>query len=413
MTFRLALSGLNAAQADLTVTANNIANTATNGFKGSRAEFAELFSVSPQGVSSNAIGNGVRVSNVAQQFTQGNIDFTDNSLDLALSGQGFFILNDGGALAYTRAGAFQVDNQGYIVNARQQRLQVYPATSDGQFNTGALQDIQLVTSESAPAATTGVDVTLNLPGNATPPTVGVFDPANPNSYNNATSLTTYDSLGAAHTATMYFTKVADPPLPAAPTPNRWTTQLYVDGNAVGTPQTLQYDNNGALTAPVDGEIAFGQYTPATGAAAMDMTFNFADTTQYGGNFTVNAITQDGYTTGRLIGMDIDSTGVVQARFTNGRSLALGQVALANFANPQGLQQLGDTNWAESFGSGQALRGQAGNSGFGLVQSGALEASNVDITEQLVNMITAQRNFQANAQMISTADAITQTIINIR
>ena len=405
MTFRLALSGLNAAQADLTVTANNIANTATNGFKGSRAEFAELFSVSPQGVSSNAIGNGVRVSNVAQQFTQGNIDFTDNSLDLALSGQGFFILNDGGALAYTRAGAFQVDNQGYVVNARQQRLQVYPPSADGQFNTGALTDIQLVTSESAPAATANVDVTLNLPANAAQPTVAVFDPANVNSYNNATSLTTYDSLGAAHTATMYFVKTANP--------NEWTTQLYVDGNAVGGAQTLEYDNTGALIDPANGQITFPAYTPATGAADMDMTFNFADTTQYGGNFTVNAITQDGYTTGRLIGMDIDSTGVVQARFTNGRSLALGQVALANFSNPQGLQQLGDTNWAETFGSGQALRGQAGNSGFGLIQSGALEASNVDITAQLVNMITAQRNFQANAQMISTQDSITQTIINIR
>jgi flagellar hook protein FlgE len=405
MTFRLALSGLNAAQADLTVTANNIANTATNGFKGSRAEFAELFSVSPQGVSSNAIGNGVRVSNVAQQFTQGNIDFTDNSLDLALSGQGFFILNDGGALAYTRAGAFQVDNQGYVVNARQQRLQVYPPSADGQFNTGALTDIQLVTSESAPAATANVDVTLNLPANASQPTVATFDPANVNSYNNATSLTTYDSLGAAHTATMYFVKTANP--------NEWTTQLYVDGNAVGAAQTLEYDNTGALSDPASGQITFPAYTPATGAADMNMTFNFADTTQYGGNFTVNAITQDGYTTGRLIGMDIDSTGVVQARFTNGRSLALGQVALANFSNPQGLQQLGDTNWAETFGSGQALRGQAGNSGFGLVQSGALEASNVDITAQLVNMITAQRNFQANAQMISTQDSITQTIINIR
>jgi flagellar hook protein FlgE len=405
MPFRLALSGLNAAQADLTVTANNIANTATNGFKGSRAEFAELFSVSPQGVSSNAIGNGVRVSNVAQQFTQGNIDFTDNSLDLALSGQGFFILNDGGALAYTRAGAFQVDAQGYIVNARQQRLQVYPPGTNGQFNTGALSDIQLVTSESAPAATTTVDVTLNLPANAAQPTVAVFDPANVNSYNSATSLTTYDSLGAAHTATMYFTKTANP--------NEWTTQLFVDGTAVGTAQTLEYDNTGALIDPAGGTITFPAYTPATGAADMNMTFDFGTTTQYGGTFNVNAITQDGFTTGRLIGIDIDSTGVVQARFTNGRSLALGQVALANFSNPQGLQQLGDTNWAETFGSGQALRGQAGNSGFGLVQAGALEASNVDITEQLVNMITAQRNFQANAQMISTADAIQQTIINIR
>jgi len=284
MPFRLALSGLNAAQADLTVTANNIANTATNGFKGSRAEFAELFSVSPQGVSSNAIGNGVRVSNVAQQFTQGNIDFTDNSLDLALSGQGFFILNDGGALAYTRAGAFQVDSQGYIVNARNQRLQVYPPSTNGQFNTGALTDIQLVTSESAPSATTAVDVTLNLPANATQPPVAVFDPANVNSYNSATSLTTYDSLGAAHTATLYFTKTANV--------NEWTTQLYVDGNAVGTPQILEYNNSGTLIDPVGGTIAFPAYTPATGAADMNMTFDFSTSTQYGGAFNVNAITQD-------------------------------------------------------------------------------------------------------------------------
>jgi flagellar hook protein FlgE len=405
MPFRLALSGLNAAQADLSVTANNIANTGTAGFKGSRAEFAEMFSVSPQGVSAAAIGNGVRVSNVAQQFTQGNIDFTDNSLDLAVSGQGFFVLNDGGATAYTRAGAFQVDRNGYIVNAQNQRLQVYPPVSDGTFNTGALSDIQLVTSESAPSATTEAEVVLNLPANASQPTTAPFDPSDLNSYNRATSLTTYDSLGAAHTSTLYFIKTANP--------NEWTTQLYVDGTAVGGAQTLQYSNTGALTTPAGGQITFPAYTPATGAAPMNMTFDFSRTTQYGANFNVNAITQDGYTTGRLIGIDIDSTGVVQARFTNGRSLSLGQVALANFANPQGLQQLGDTNWAETFSSGQALRGQAGNSGFGLIQAGALEASNVDITEQLVNMITAQRNFQANAQMISTADAVTQTIINIR
>ncbi len=405
MPFRLALSGLNAAQADLSVTANNIANTATTGFKGSRAEFAELFSVSPQGVSNAAIGNGVRISNVAQQFTQGNIDFTDNSLDLAVSGQGFFILNDGGALAYTRAGAFQVDRSGFIVNSQNQRLQVYEPTGNGTFNTGSLSDVQLVTAESPPSATTQADLILNLPANAAQPTVAPFNPADLNSYNHSTSLTTYDSLGAAHTATLYFVKTANV--------NEWTTQLYVDGNQVGTPQTLQYSNAGALTAPAGGQITFPAYTPATGAQAMNMTFDFAQTTQFGSAFNVNAVTQDGYTTGRLIGIDIDSTGVVQARFTNGRSLPLGQVALANFANPQGMQQLGDTNWAETFGSGQALRGQAGNSGFGLIQSGALEASNVDITEQLVNMITAQRNFQANAQMISTADAITQSIINIR
>jgi flagellar hook protein FlgE len=405
MPFRLALSGLNAASSDLSVTANNVANVGTTGFKGSRAEFADLFATSQQGVSATATGNGVRVSNIAQNFTQGNIDFTDNSLDLAISGQGFFIMSDNGALNYSRAGAFQVDRNGFVVNSKQQRLQVYPPLANGGFNTGGLGDLSITTGESAPSASTAVDVTLNLPASAAVPATAVFDPADPTSYNNATSLTVYDSLGAAHTATMYFVKTG--------VANTWNTRLYVDGTAVGAAQTLAYSSAGTLTTPASGQITFPAYTPATGAAALNMTFDFGQTTQFGGNFAVNAITQDGFTTGRLIGIDIDANGVVQARFTNGRSQPLGQVAMANFSNPQGMQQLGDAAWAETFASGQALRGQAGNSGFGLMQSGALEASNVDITEQLVNMITAQRNFQANAQMISTADSITQTIINIR
>ncbi|MEZ5499538.1 MAG: flagellar hook protein FlgE [Steroidobacteraceae bacterium] len=405
MSFRLALSGLNAASADLSVTANNIANTGTVGFKESRAEFAELFSVSPQGVSSIAIGNGVRVSDVAQQFTQGNIDFTDNSLDMAVSGQGFFVLSDNGALNYTRAGAFKVDRDGYVVNSQAQRLQVFPPNSGGTFNTGALADLRIVTTESPPEATNNAEMIVNLPGNASPPPVAGFDPADPDTYNQATSLTVYDSLGASHTATVYFSRTA--------TPNQWETRLYIDGSAVGGAQTLDYSPTGTLLSPANGQLTFPAFNPGTGALDLALTFDYGRSTQYGSAFNVNAITQDGFTTGRLIGIDTDSTGVVQARFTNGRSLPLGQIALANFSNPQGLQQLGDTNWAETFASGQALRGQAGNSGLGLIQSGALEASTVDITEQLVNMITAQRNFQANAQMISTSDAITQTIINIR
>ena len=405
MTFRIALSGLNAAQSDLDVTANNVANTATNGFKGSRTEFADLFAVSLQGVSSNSSGNGVRVANVAQQFAQGNIEFTDSNLDLAISGQGLFILSDSGALAYSRAGAFQVDRDGYVVTASQQRLQVYPPLGAGGFNTGGLADLRLQTTDAAPQATGQVEYVLNLPANAVPPATAPFDPNDPNTFNQATSLTLFDSLGAAHTGTLYFTKTA--------TANQWTAQMYIDGAAVGIPQTLQYSNVGALTAPAGGLVAFPAYTPATGAANMVVTVDLSRSTQFGANFAVNSVTQDGFTTGRLIGIDINDTGIVQARFTNGRSQPLGQVAIANFANVQGLQQLGNTQWAETFASGQALRGQAGNSGFGLVQSGALEASNVDITEELVRMITAQRNFQANAQMISTADAVTQTIINIR
>jgi len=405
MPFRIALSGLNAAQADLNVTANNIANTSTTGFKGSRTEFADMFAVSLQGVSSNASGNGVRVAAVAQQFAQGNIEFTDSNLDLAVSGQGMFILSDQGALAYTRAGAFQMNRDGYVVNSMGQRLQVYPPLAGGGFNTGGLSDLRLVTTDSAPQATANVEYVLNVPANAVPPPVAVFDPADPNSFNQATSLTLFDSLGATHTGTMYFVKTA--------TANQWTTQLAIDGTLVGTPQTLQYSNTGVLTAPAGGVLAFPPYTPATGAADMTVSVDLAQSTQFGGNFSVNSVTQDGYTTGRLIGIDIDETGIVQARFTNGNSQSLGQVAVANFANVQGLQQLGNTQWAETFASGQAMRGQAGNSGFGLLQSGALEGANVDVTEQLVNMITAQRNFQANAQMISTADQITQTIMNIR
>src|SRR5687768_512973 len=405
MPFRIALSGLNASQASLNVTANNIANTETNGFKGSRTEFADLFAVSLQGTSNNASGNGVRVAAVTQQFAQGNVEFTDSNLDLAISGQGMFILSDSGALAYSRAGAFQMNRDGYVVNSNQQRLQVYPPLAAGGFNTGGLSDLRLQTTDSAPAATANVEYILNLPASANPPAIAVFDANDPNSFNQATSLTLFDSLGATHTGTMYFIKTA--------VPNQWETRLHIDGAAVGGAQTLQYSNTGLLTAPVGGQVAFPAYTPSTGAAAMTVNVDLAQSTQFGGNFSVNSVSQDGFTTGRLIGIDIDETGIVQARFTNGNSQPLGQVAIANFANPQGLQQLGNTQWAETFTSGQALRGQAGNSGFGLVQSGALEGANVDITEQLVQMITAQRNFQANAQMISTADSITQTIINLR
>jgi flagellar hook protein FlgE len=405
MPFRIALSGLNASQADLNVTANNIANTQTTGFKGSRTEFADLYAVSLQGVSNNSSGNGVRVAGVNQQFSQGNVEFTDSNLDLAISGQGMFILSDDGALSYTRAGAFQMNRDGFVVNSQQQRLQVYPPLIGGTFNTGGLTDLRLLTTDSAPAATETVEYVLNLPGNAQAPSVAVFNPNDPNSFNHATSLTLFDSLGATHTGTMYFNKTA--------TANQWEARMYIDGTAVGGAQTLQYSNTGLLTAPVGGLLPFPAYTPTTGAAPMTVTVDLSSSTQFGGNFAVNSVSQDGFTTGRLIGIDIDETGVVQARFTNGNSVALGQVAIANFSNPQGLQQLGNTQWAETFASGQSLRGQAGNSGFGLVQSGALEGANVDVTEQLVQMITAQRNFQANAQMISTADSITQTIINIR
>jgi flagellar hook protein FlgE len=405
MSFNIALTGIDAANQDLSVTANNLANVASVGFKSSRAEFADLYAATQQGVSATAVGNGVRISEVAQQFSQGNLQTTSNNLDLAISGNGFFTLSDSGALAYTRDGQFQVNNAGYVVNAAGLKLQVYPPLATGGFNTGGLSDLALNANQSAPQATANASVNANLPANGTPPTGAPFNPADATTYNNTTSLTVYDSLGAAHTAQLYFVKSA--------APNSWTSQLYVDGAAVGAAQPLNYSSSGALTAPATGKINFGAYTPATGAAAMSMTFNFANTTQFGGSFGVTAVTQDGFTTGKLTGISIDTTGIVQARFTNGRSVNLGQVAMANFANPQGMQQIGNQTWSATNASGSVVMGIAGNSGFGTVQSGSLEQSNVDTTTALVDMITAQRNFQANAQMIQANSQITQTILNIR
>ncbi len=405
MPFTIALSGLNAASDDLGVTANNIANSSTNGFKESRAQFAEVFAVGSEAIADNSIGSGVRLAEVAQQFSQGNIDFTGNSLDLAVTGQGFFTLSDNGSLLYSRAGAFGVDREGFVVNSDGQRLQVYPALGNNAFNTGGLSDLQLLTDQNPPSATTEFDLGVNLPADAAVPANATFDPNDPLSFNHTTSTTIYDSLGAARTASVYFVK--DPAV------NTWQQYLYIDGNSVGPAQAITFDANGGLVTPPTGVIANPPYDPLNGANPITLSLDLQNTTQFGGIFGVNSLLQDGFASGRLTGIEIDASGVVFARFTNGQSEELGKVALSNFANPQGLGQIGDTNWVETFSSGDALRGEAGTASFGLVQSGALEASNVDLTEQLVNMITSQRNFQANAQVISTADAITQTIINIR
>ena len=404
MPFPIALSGLNAASADLGVIANNVANVNTTGFKGSRAEFAEVFAVGSQSAG-GAAGSGVRIASISQQFTQGNIDFTENALDLAISGEGFFVLSDNGTRSYTRAGAFGVDRDGYVVNAQGQRLQAYPAVSDGLFNTGAPGDLQLAVGASPPRATSVATLGINLPAAADVPANATFDPADPTSFNHTTSITIYDSLGSAHTATVYFIKDA-----AA---NTWNTAVQIDGSTVTGATPVVFNPDGTLQTPAGGQIVLDPHTPGTGASDINLALDLGMATQFGEAFGVNSLSQDGYTTGRLTGVSVDSEGVVFARFTNGQSNALGKIALANFANPQGLRQAGNTAWSESSQSGDALLGEAGTASFGDIQSGALEASNVDLTAQLVKMITAQRNFQANAQVISTADAVTQTVINIR
>ncbi len=423
MPFRIALSGLDAASTELEVTGNNIANASTTGFKQSRSEFADIYANSIQDVSATTAGRGVRVVRVAQQFSQGGIDFTSNNLDLAINGEGFFIMADGaGNTSYTRAGAFGSDRDGYVVNHAGDRLQVFePIGSSGNFNTGSTSDLQLPSLSGPPSATDSLITSLNL--NATEEVPGVaFSPTNAESYNHSTSTTIYDSLGSAHTQTMYFRKAA---------PNSWEIYTSVDGAIVPLtaaeagppavpavePVVVNFDNAGVII-PSSGDInATGEVTlsphPVAGAADLNLSFNYSSSTQFGGTFDVNELSQNGFASGRLSGIDIDGTGVVFARFTNGQSTELGKVAMARFANPQGMRQLGDTSWAETYTSGDPSIGEAGTSSFGLMQSGALESSNVDIAEQLVNLITAQRNYQANAQVITTADTVTQTIINLR
>jgi len=404
MSFQISLSGLNAASSDLNVISNNVANVSTTGFKRSRANFVELFASGMQAMSSNATGLGTSMSSVQQLFTQGNLTPTGNNLDLAISGDGFFVLNDNGATSYTRAGAFGVDREGYVVNDSGQRLQVFPPLGNS-FNTGQLEDLQLVTSDSPPQATSEVTLGLNLPASAEQPTVATFDPDDPDSFNRTRAVTVYDSLGESHSANYYFVKTANP--------NEWEVHLYVDGDQVGAAQTLSFDGTGALIAPANGEIDFGPWTPPNSANDLDFTSAFGGSTQYGESFAVNNLVQDGYTNGRLVDIDVSEEGIAFARFTNGQSSALGKIAMANFASPQNLQKLSDTQWGATFASGDPVYGEAGSSSLGMIESGMLEDANVDLTQELINMITAQRNFQANSQMISTADQITQTIINIR
>ncbi len=436
MAFRIALSGLDAASTDLEVTGHNIANAATNGFKQSRTEFADIYSSSIQDVSTTAAGRGVRVSRIAQQFQQGTVEFTANNLDLAINGEGFFLVDDdAGNRSYTRAGAYSVDRDGVVVNHANERLQVFEAldTAGTSFNTGSTIDLTVPTSSGTPQATTAVTTSVNLDPTGTAIAAATpFDPTDPTTYDHATSTTVYDSLGLGHTMTMYYREQA------AGTNDWyvWTTVVDTDGSTLyatptnnsqvaapaqaGRPAAfMRFDNTGALittdaTDSVDasGDIAYNNLA-ITGADPLALTFDYSSTTQYGSEFEVNDLTQNGYAPGRLSGIDIDDTGIVFARFTNGQSEALGQVALAKFNNPQGLRQLGDTSWAQTYESGDVQTGAPGTSSFGLVQSGGLENSNVDIAEQLVNLIVAQRNYQANAQTIKTSDTITQTIINIR
>ncbi len=400
MSFETALTGLNAASADLDVTGNNIANSATIGFKSSRAEFADLYALSNLGTARTTIGQGARLASVTQQFTQGQFDFTGNTLDLAVNGSGFFTLNDNGANAYSRNGAFQLDRDGYLVDTDGHRLSGYQAGSDGMIG-GALGDLQVNIGNVTPQATANIGLSANLDARAaTIPTA--FDAADPATYNFSTSTTIYDAQGKDHFATLYFQKQSD---------NVW--DIYVDGDdgtGTKTPATVSFDNRGEFVSTTGTTTYSFNYA---GAGTSNINVDYSSLTQFGSVFDVKELSQDGFSAGQFTNLGVENDGRILARFTNGQSQTLGQIALSRFPSPENLQQIGDTHWVETFASGAPVTAAPGSSGVGSIQGGALEKSNVNLTEQLVHMITAQRNFQANSQMISTQDQITQSILNIR
>jgi flagellar hook protein FlgE len=406
MSFQQGLSGLNIAAKNLDAIGNNVANASTIGYKAARAEFADVFANSLAGGAGVQIGIGAQVAAVRQQFSQGNIVTTSNPMDVAINGAGFYRLSTNGTISYARNGQFSLDRDGYIVTNSGARLTGYPADANGQIVASTPIDLQVSLANIAPRATTDARVAINLDSRENVP-AAAFSIADPTSYNSSTAMTVYDSQGNAHTLTLYFRKSAA---------NTWDVYGAADGavlNGAAPLGTMNFGGNGLLAGNVTMNVSIPLANGAATPLAFPVTFPVSDMTQFGVNFSVSQLQQDGFTTGRLAGFAIGSDGVILGRYTNGQTRAQGQIVLANFINPQGLVALGGNEWAETSESGQPLVATPGSGNLGTLQSGALEEANVDLTEELVKMITAQRVYQANAQTIRTQDQVMQTIVNLR
>jgi flagellar hook protein FlgE len=467
MSFNVALSGIAAAQTDLDSTANNIANVGTVGFKESRAEFESVYASSLFSNSKTKTGDGASVAAVAQQFHQGSLKFTQNPLDLAITGSGFFAtagnLEDR-SLSYTRAGTFKLNNENFIVDNNGNYLQAFPVNPDGTSSSVSLsttQPIQIPETAGTPVMTDEIDITLNLPAGADTLDPANFDPNDPATYTNATAVTIYDSLGEAHITNTYYIKpdnasyggvnqwvtfvtVDDKPvdswdpnaLPApGPLPGTYNVDTDKDGNPDATPPVaaqyvdkdgvtrsgavLTFDSVGAYTKSDPVALNFAPLGVG-GAKILDpgadakqaFKLNFKGPTQFASAFEVTALEQNGLTVGRLTGVEIGPDGLVKATYSNGTAQPLSRVAIVRFRNEQGLAQTG-SNWIASQNSGEPIAGEAASGSFGSIKSAALEQSNVNLTTELVDLITAQRNFQANSRALEINNTLQQTILQIR
>lgn len=404
MGFQTGLSGLNSASKNLDVIGNNVANATTVGFKGARAEFADVYAASLSGGGSSEIGIGTQVSNAAQQFSQGNLTATDNPLDLAISGNGFFRLEKNGNISYTRNGQFLQDSQGYIVTSNGQFLTGYsvdPVT--GLVDQTQIGPVQINKADINPQTSTEVLLTANLDAREEV-IAGAINPNQPDTFNNTTSLTVYDSLGNGHQGSLFFQKSAD---------NTWNVELYVDGaNVPLTPPVLTFGTDGVLADPPGGLVVSDSFT-LPGADAQTLTFDLDTVTQFGNTFGVTRQEQNGYASGRLSGFSVDENGMVSGNYSNGQIRSMGQIILSSFPSVSNLKPIGGNQWVQTNASGAPIDGAPNSAAMGQLFSQRLEESNVDLTTELVNMITAQRVYQANAQTVKTQDSLLQTIVNLR
>ncbi|WP_318515443.1 flagellar hook protein FlgE [Photobacterium leiognathi] len=396
MSFDIALSGLDATNVQLNTISNNIANVSTSGFKESRTEFSAVYNGMQAG--------GVEVAAISQNFDKtGSITGTGRPLDLAISGSGFFVTKDHtGQTLYTRSGVFGSDKDNNIVSSNGAKLQGYTVDANNNLQAGAVGNLKITTASLPAKATDELAFVANLDARSSviDPAINPFDPNSTDSFNSSYTSKVYDSLGNPHTVTQYFTKT---------NANEWQVNVVVDGAATPTQtQNVVFNTDGTLQSPT---APFAVSFNPAGADAANINIDIAGTTQFGADFGVSTNAPNGYTSGELAGVRVEDNGMVFATYTNGQSQLQGQVMLADFANPQGLVKTNGTSWIQSFSSGAPVNGAPSTGTLGGLVAGALEGSNVDLTSELVSLMTAQRNYQANAKTISTSDKLTQSLFN--
>lgn len=411
MGYQQGLSGISAAARDLDVVGNNVANANTVGFKQGVARFADMYANSVATAVSNQIGIGTRLAAVQQQFTQGGIMNTGRELDIAINGSGFFQMESNGALTYSRDGSFEL-RDGNIVNFAGQRLMGYLADPSGVISTAAPVPLKVPMGNLPPRTTNSITAGLNLNSQDALPGTVPFDRTDSSSYNYASSIVVYDSLGGAQEVDMYFVKSG---------PGAWDVYAGSADSAASKIGSAHFDPSGNLQSTTDGSgnptekpFAFAfSIAPTDGSGSpQPLSLNIADTTQYGSKSGVNNLDQDGFESGRLAGFTFDNEGMLVGTYTNGQTRVLGQVTLATFANPNGLVNLGGNQYVATQSSGVPQISAPGSTNHGNLTGGALEASNVDLTSELVHLISAQRNYQANAQTIKTQQAVDNALINL-